>query len=211
MYRPNRIGNPWKHVANNATSSTAAFTQSTRAYYETLGFGNVINAAPAGAFAVDTLVWFGAAPEAIAAGVRLILGQQFTVQRPPNGNLVGMELTGALEIQALPTVQISPVFYRMTTALGAVLAGADSSEAPVTFGPTLAPDAAAVQAVRSHSYKEEMILYSADKTALAGTYFHGFAISDVAGGGYSLPFFRITCGIRQFNDLQQQQPNDPLR
>lgn len=210
MFRPNRIGHPWIHEPNNATASVAAFTQSTRAYYETLGFGNVINAAPVQDLASNTLVWFGTVPEAIAAGVRLILGQQFTVTAPLVGDTVGLELAGALEVQALPTVQISPVIYRMTAALGSVLAGADSSEAPITFGPTLTPDAADGQNVRSHSYKEEVIMKGTNAN-IGGTYFHGFAISDVAGAGYNLPFFRITCSIRQLNDQQNVGYRDTLR
>lgn len=211
MFRPNRIGSPVIH--NDAgIGDTTNWTVQEAIYDNAATPFNVINASPMGDFGRSGLIWNGT--ESITAVRKAHLVQQFTVTAPLNGNVVGVELSAQIYLPTLKAVTIIPVFFKMTAALGAILAGAaNSSDMPTYFGQSLAGDEGDSDvAIRHLSYKEQLIIQGDSPTDVSGVYAHGFGLfNNSAGSAAPLSGFFMSAAIRQLNDQQSVAYRDTLR
>lgn len=203
MFTPNTVGTPNIYFPANHTQVLTPFTLTPGNFFESNVWFNVINAAPALDFQHTSLLWNGT-PIPVAANGKWALVQQFNITRPVQGNAVGIEVMAAIELQATPGVALTPILFKMTAALGTTLAGALSPSAPTTIEqPRAGVTTTTELANRTHYYRTQVVVKD-DPATIAGTYAHGFAITDLDqdAAGYSIGYFRINAAIRQYSDQQ---------
>lgn len=212
MFRANRVGTPHIHQIGHAASSlNTALTGVSK----TTGGGliglNVINAAPLLDFGESKLVWLPGAPPALTANFSYALAQQFTITAPLKGNTVGLELMGQINIDLPGSTTITPFVARLTAALGSVLSGANSHSAPTFIGEGQQSNNSATVIRRTSIYKEQVIINDSDPAVLAGTYAHGFLLTDNTAAAWNVPYARMHAAIRQYNDQQNISYRDTRR
>lgn len=209
MFRPNRIGTPLIHTSDFVASTDSInFAESPN---NSTGFvGNVINAAPQLDFGENNLIWTGT--DAITAGYRLMLGQQFTVTEPVVGDVVGVELNGSLVTYAPRSALLVPFIMKLAAAGASVLAPVTSADQPTLFrqGDYDASATSAI-AIRNIQYREQCIIRGAGGSKPSGTYMHGVMIYGDVSDGYSLTFIQAAMSVRQLNDQQNVGYRDTLR
>lgn len=212
MFRPNRIGTPIIH-GQEATINTAAWTPNAQAYNAATWNGNVINAAAVLDFARTALVWANGASGVVAAGGnRIALYQQFTITAPLAGDTVGLELNASITMTLPASALIRPVIVRLTAAGVATLGAVTSYDIPTQLEQGQAgPIAVTTLSQRNAHYKQIVITRNTDKDILAGTYAHGFEITDQSLAGYTATYLNMVASIRQLNDQQAVGYRDTLR
>lgn len=207
MFRPNRIGTPVIHTstandnADNYTEGEALWTAVGQPF-------NVINASPVLDFGRSQLNWNGT--KNFAALTETALVQQVTVTEPLAGDTVGLELNGSITFLGNQNSVLRPVFFKMSAALGTVLANGSSADAVTQIGPALMPDRTAGGSLRSHWYKET-IIFRGTAGSIGGTYAHGFAILDNSNAAWTMNWFDMMASVRQLNDQQSIGYRDTLR
>ena len=196
MFRANRIGSPQIYQDYGTTSAAAWAPQTSNAI--TGGFlGNVINPAAVGDFANTHLEWTGAAVN-VGAGLKLGLGQQFTITQPIKGNTVGIELEGQIKITGVKSVLMQPFITRISAAVS----GALTAYATPTYGRYIgAPIKAEANpaAMLAAAWKEHVIINMAN-LPLAGTYVHGIMFTNLDAGNWSISQLYATASVRQNQD-----------
>lgn len=209
MFRPNRVGTP--NIHNNASlSDTSAFTLNENNVNQNTYLGNVINAAPVLDFGRSPLRWAGAARTFTSAN-KWILGQQFTITEPLNGDVVGLELMAGIVIGMKANALIRPVLCRLTAAGGAVLAQVSSQDTLTQIEKEASnPTAGSAAAYMSHYYRTTALV-SYPTGTVGGVYMHGFEFTNPDAAAASVTFFQTTMAVRQLNDQQNINYRDSLR
>lgn len=209
MYRPNRIGEAILYENSEATSSVDWAAQLSDYNSGTVSC-NVINSTPLADVGVAKLNWTGT--ESIADNKRGGLVGQFTVVQPLNADTVGVEVWASLVGLWPFKLLITPVFGRLSSAAGSILAGKDFSFVPTIHGITTETQgwsSSVGQDLRFCSYQKRYIIR--DTSSVAGIYGAGFSFFNRTGAAFDITWFQIKVGVRQFNELQAIKPNDPLR
>jgi len=207
MFRPNRIGTP-KIWQDNATASVTAFTMNTELLTSAIFGGNVINAAAQADFGRDAVYWTAAA-RTIPLSAKWCIGQQFTVTQPISGDTVGLELNGGLLIHITGSTIIQPFVAKVATpAMAAQWDAFDVS------GPTLLmqPWNDRSNLGNARTYRDQVVLNGSNST-IAGTYVHGFCISESATTPAAVTFTHLYAefSVRQLNDQQDVSYRDTRR
>lgn len=203
MFRANRIGTPVilpETFAGIATTITAGSDTLLSAEVR----GNVINAVPVLDYGQNSLRW--ANTRSIATLERICIGQQFTITTPLNGDTVGMELIGSCCIGAGALMEITPVLFKTTAAVGSVWGVVQST----ALGFTHLAEGREHQPGRGHQYIANAIHRGAT-TAVAGNYFHGFQIYNKTGSALSITNGEFSFAVRQLNDQQDVSYRDTRR
>jgi len=205
MFRPNRIGTPYI-MDVGGVDNTSAFTISTQANSSAFYAGNVINAIPVGDYGRSHLHWAGAA-RTLPASNKWCIGQQFTVTPPIGGDVVGVEVSGSINIPLTSNTGIMAFLGKLTEASSGVLddfATAAPMLMPITNG--------GVSGLRTPSYKEQVIIRDV-ADGVGGTYVHGFVFLEGATtpAAQTFAWFDGFCSIRQLNDQQDIGYRDTLR
>lgn len=207
MFRPNRIGTPQTHTAGSV-NDTSAFTLNENAINLDTYPGNVINSAPVLDFGRSPLHWTGSA-RTLTSGRKWIIGQQFTITQPSAGDVRGLELSASIFLSGLNNVIIRPILCRLTSAGGATLAAVTSADTPSQIAPLREnPNGSGDASYVGHSYITQAIVYY---NPLAGTYLHGFELSNLDANPMLITWIRINAAIRQLNDQQDIRYADTLR
>lgn len=212
MFRPNRIGTPLIWTPTN-TASVVNWTPNTNANVANVIEGNVINASPDLDFGATMLTWQAAA-ENIPAGEKLALLHQFTISTPLKGNAVGVEISADLDISIEDSTLITPIFCKLAAAgAGAVLDPVASGVGGIRFGPVLPPTTATPAATwRAARYEnKQIVVRDPTRTAIGGTYAHGFLIYNLEAGNQPIDAFHMHAAVRQLNDQQLTDYRDTLR
>lgn len=210
MFRPNRIGTP--NIYKTAiVDDTTSFTPNSNNATLPAVTGHVINAAPVADFDMSNLTWDGPG-RTITAAHKLAFGQQFTITQPLVGDTVGLELIGAININANKSILIQPFLAKLP---GAAPSGVLANFSTGTGIGTLrigTPTRVLLDAnqVWSGGHYQTTALQS-DSTAVSGVYVHGFIIYVDAGASTTLSGFHMQAGIRQLNDQQNVAYRDTLR
>lgn len=209
MFRPDRIGTPTFHE-QAFTPSTVNFTPASSLIASAVWNANVINANPVADLGRSALQWTGS--EAITAGHKWALGQQFTVTQPVAGDAVGFELNGSILIQANHALIIVPFIQKLSAAGSTTLEGVVGADMPTPLPlPSGSAFAASDSAIRVHNYQTRVVERNTAVGAVAGTYIHGFSLIDAGFAGYTTTFFQVVCSVRQLNDQQTVGYRDTLR
>lgn len=207
MFRANRIGTP-VFFENTVTESAIDWTINANNVGDEVVTANVINSVPILDLGYTNLTWLGAA-ENLAAGGKFALVQQVTVTEPTVGDAVGIEINGAIDILAATNIGLVPVFFKATTAAGALLGSIQANAGAVRFAQGRRFTGAA-NIYESLSYKEQVVIKST-LGQVAGTYCHGFLIYNHTAANYALTNFHMQCSARQLNDQQNVQYRDTRR
>lgn len=211
MFRVNRIGTP-TILSGNFLASSATGWMNADAITTGLWGGSVINAAPVGDFAYNFLHWANGVGEPIPASSRFIIGQQFNIEQPINGDVAGVELNGTLELPALASTGIqiiAPIFYRAVAAAGAVLGAVESLSSPVYLD--MQPAGFTLGGYGERTYKTQVIANTNESLPVEGTYVHGFQVANLTAAPVNLTWFNAGYSVRQLNDQQQIGYRDTLR
>ena len=208
MFRPNRIGTPNIHSLDDTRSSVSWSVNTFTLANQSWGC-NVINATPVTDFGRSALTWDGTTAAAVANGLVVAIGQQFTITTPIQGDTTGIELNGAIEIQAPENTPLVPIFGRLVSAGGSVLAGPSGADTfTIIEEPSIRPVAGTVATQLFHRYQTQLIMRATDP---AGTYFHGFRMVNQSGAAWTPTRLRMQCSVRQLNDQQTIRYRDTLR
>lgn len=208
MFRANRIGTPWIHN-DDAQTSTADWTPTTVSNILNINGGNVINAAPVTDFGRNALSWAGS--EVFAANLKWVLGQQFNISEPLEGNTVGVELMGSLALQAPASATLLPVFFEVTAAGGFTFAPVTRANAVTPVGaPQLGVIGTHTLVERVHSYRDQLI-YKGTENAVAGTFYHGLCVIDNGSAGYTMTALQAQFAVRQLVDQPDTGYRDTRR
>lgn len=170
---------------------------------------NVINASPVLDFGVTNFAWDGAAAEAITAGHRWGIAQQFTVTRPVNGNVRGVELMAQILGEFPASATFEPFLMKLTNAPASVMSQANGNNNPSPLGePKIHAIGDDTLGLIGHHYQTQAILAETDPS---GVWVHGFMIADNSGAGYNCNFFRMYAAVRQLNDQENIEYADTRR
>jgi len=215
MFRPNRIGTPTFH-SSAKTTSTADLDLAQEALTGTTFPFTVINATPVADVGRSTLLWTGAAAEAVTGARRFMLVQQFTVTEPLNGDAVGVELNASIVGPIPQCAWWEPVLFKMTAALGTIGASGNAADTPQTLhGPAILYSSGQLPTVETLTWQQrayrDQVVYLGAAGSIAGTYAHGFRCWGIGPTNWSLTTFHMTASVRQLNDQQSVGYRDTLR
>lgn len=208
MFRPNRIGTPYILDNSLDDDDTSSYTVAEDAVSTAAFHANIINAAPLQDFGRTSLYWTGAA-RTLTASKRMAIAGQFTITPPLAGDVVGVELMGAIQFPCTGNISVQPFIAKAQSTAGAVLASV------ALYQPQLLPVdpiASQGQNLRNMSYRNQVIIRQPTLT-LDGTYVHGFLITEAqtTPANITWTWFFAQYGIRQLNDQQDVGYRDTLR
>lgn len=208
MFRPNRIGTPVIH--NSLTGNNTNFTLQTGPITGATNPFNAVNAAPSLDFGYSAIHFAGT--EALPAGHKCVLGQQFTITAPIDGDARGVEVNGSIFLQHSATCFIRPIFMKLTAAVSGVLSGAASSADLGTGlgGITVPPEGSTADA-KAMTYRDNVVVRQDTLANLPGTYLHGFQIYNTSASSLNITAFQIALSMRQLNDQQDIEYIDTRR
>lgn len=209
MFKPNRVGTPYV-LNDSGVGDDANWTPNAQAIAGLSQPGNVINGVPLLDMGVSILHWASATPEAIAANTRIALGLQFTVTAPLEGDTLGVELMGSLQVRAPGDVTMIPRINKLSAASGSRYAATSASTAGCYFGPSLSgiPGNTTI-GVRHLAYKEQVVITGQPPRTGGGVYYH--CIEVLCPTAFDLTMFVACFGVRQLNDQEDIGYRDTRR
>ena len=207
MFRPDRIGTPVFHD-QDFLSSVIDFSFGAATKEQLLTYFQCINVGLPNTYGRTALNWTGS--ESVAANAKVGFGYQFTVTEPLGGRANGVlvECNGAFMLPVSSRALIQPFFAKVGTA-GATILEAVAVEGNITpMGEPLQalPDTAA-DIWRSVVYKQQVVIA---QSAVAGVYAQGIQIF-TGDDAWDCTALKAICSVRQFNDVQALNYQDPLR
>jgi len=208
MFKPNRIGTPVIHTFD-LTENTGPWTPNEKTY-DALPGGNVINAVPDGEFGRKELRWAGAAAIPIAASRKICLLHQFTVSTPEEGDAVGVELNASIMGNFELSMIFTPIFMRISAG-NTLLASVSPTNGVTYIEKPIQVSAAANGEVYIGAQYRQQVLIRATRETIAGTYAHGFQISDISNTTWDMKYFDMSASVRQLMSQQGVGYMDTLR
>lgn len=208
MFRPNRVGTPKLHAILTNTSS-ASPTGGAQGYTLPGVTGYVINAVPDGEFGYAALSW-GGGTFTLPASNTVALLHQFIVPQPIEGDAVGIEVNGGLQIFVDENVTIQPVFCKLAAAGGGTLAAVSSNTTQPVYlaDPYNGIQGDTTPGFHGKTYTQQVVHRY---PSVQGPFAHGFQLFNPGANPITISAFHMNASVRQLMDQQNIGYRDTLR
>jgi len=211
MFKVNRVGTPIIHTDQQIDRGTA-YTISSLSWNSNQTPFNAVNGAQTLGDFGETKAMVRAAGSNFPASTKCAIVQQFTVPKPVEGDVVGVELNGSIMWLAYRRFLIKPFIAFVTTPATTNMGAGITDDFPTHFGEGLDPETAPTAAGEwlSASYQTQVILRRPTAGGPEGVYVHGFQVwntgADATPDGFNAEF-----SLRQVTNSGQLRYTDQLR
>lgn len=198
MLRANRIGTPYifNYTYSDQTGTITIPTLGT--FSERRHVAMAIDANVFREFGKTSVHWANATPGTLNSKTQFVMGMQFTIVEPIDGNVPSLELMGSIRMSSDKQLDIIPCVGQLNAPIGTTLGSQFMDYMPIFMdAENNGYDPSASQS-RFLAFRQQIIFEEPDYTK---TFLGGFNIANSQAAA-SITSFECTISIRQLTDQQ---------